>query len=381
MDTGTLIAGRYRIKRLIGRGGMGVVWLAHDENLGRDVALKTMNVDPGLTEEQRARDAERFRREAQAVARLDHAGLATVYDLGEENGTRFLVMQYVIGPPLDDRIAEEGPLSIEETASIGVQIASVLGSVHARDVVHRDLKGSNVVIRTDGVVKVLDFGVAAFLDPDTTGLTTTGERPGSLECMAPEQVRGKPVDPRTDLYALGCLLYAMLTGEPVFTHESELMLPGMILEQPPYRPEGSARASPPNWRTWCSSCWPRTPTSAPPTPARCGDASPRGCPSAAPPNRHSPRGPRLTRCGPSPTRWDPKRGRCGHGRHRDGTADRGGRGRRPGSTTGRHTDPRASPTGTRHTPPNPPLHICEQSQWSCTLTDAVRRKGGLITHP
>ncbi|WP_431952834.1 serine/threonine-protein kinase [Actinacidiphila sp. bgisy167] len=236
MNTGTLIADRYRIKRLIGRGGMGVVWLAHDENLGRDVALKTMNVDLGLTEEQRARDAERFRREAQAVARLDHAGLATVYDLGEESGTRFLVMQYVIGPALDDRIAEEGPLSIEETASIGVQIASVLGSVHARDVVHRDLKGSNIVIRTDGMVKVLDFGVAAFLDPDTAGLTTTGERPGSLECMAPEQVLGKPVDPRTDLYALGCLLYAMLTGEPVFTHESELMLPTMILERRPVPP-------------------------------------------------------------------------------------------------------------------------------------------------
>lgn len=233
MNTGSLIAGRYRIKNVIGRGGMGVVWLAHDENLGRDVALKTMNVDPGLSEEHRARDAERFRREAQAVARLDHPGLATVYDLGEENGTRFLVMQYVIGPALGDRIVEEGPLSVEETASIGVQIASVLGSVHARNVVHRDLKGSNVVIRTDGVVKVLDFGVAAFLDPDATSLTTTGERPGSLECMAPEQIRGKPVDARTDLYALGCLLYAMLTGEPVFAHESELMLPGMILEKPP----------------------------------------------------------------------------------------------------------------------------------------------------
>ncbi|MFF8945719.1 serine/threonine-protein kinase [Streptomyces sp. NPDC014864] len=233
MNTGSLIAGRYRIKNLIGRGGMGVVWLAHDENLGRDVALKTMNVDSALTEEQRARDAERFLREAQAVARLDHPGLATVYDLGEENGTRFLVMQYVLGPALDDRIAEEGLLSVEETASIGVQIASVLGSVHARDVVHRDLKGSNVVIRTDGVVKVLDFGVAAFLDPDSTSLTTTGERPGSLECMAPEQIRGRPVDARTDLYALGCLLYAMLTGEPVFAHESELMLPGMILEKSP----------------------------------------------------------------------------------------------------------------------------------------------------
>ncbi|WP_073948846.1 serine/threonine-protein kinase [Streptomyces kebangsaanensis] len=244
MDTGSLIAGRYRIKNLIGRGGMGVVWLAHDENLGRDVALKTMSVAPGLTEEQRARDAERFRREAQAVARLDHAGLATVYDLGEENGVRFLVMQYVIGPALSDRIVEEGPLSVEETASIGVQIASVLGSVHARDVVHRDLKGSNVVIRTDGVVKVLDFGVAAFLNPDTTALTMTGERPGSLECMAPEQVRGKPVGPRTDLYALGCLLYAMLTAEPVFAHDSELMLPSMILERHPVPPSVLRRGLP-----------------------------------------------------------------------------------------------------------------------------------------
>ncbi|MEW2292875.1 serine/threonine-protein kinase [Streptomyces sp. NPDC006743] len=244
MNTGSLIAGRYRIKNLIGRGGMGVVWLAHDENLGRDVALKTMSTGLGLTEEQRARDAERFRREAQAVARLDHPGLATVYDLGEENGTRFLVMQYVIGLALSDRIVEEGPLSVEETASIGVQIASVLGSVHARDVVHRDLKGSNVVIRTDGVVKVLDFGVAAFLDPETTSLTTTGERPGSLECMAPEQIRGKPVDARTDLYALGCLLYAMLTAEPVFAHDSELMLPGMILEKPPAPPRELRRGIP-----------------------------------------------------------------------------------------------------------------------------------------
>ncbi|GAA2453702.1 serine/threonine-protein kinase [Streptomyces macrosporus] len=237
MNVTSLIAKRYRIKNLIGRGGMGVVWLAHDENLGRDVALKTMAVAPGITEEQRARDAERFRREAQAVARLDHPGLATVYDLGEENDTRFLVMQYVIGTTLADRIAEEGPLPIEETAAIGVQIASVLGSVHARNVVHRDLKGSNVVIRTDGVVKVLDFGVAAFLDPDITRLTTTGERPGSLECMAPEQTLGKPIDHRVDLYALGCLLYNMLTGDPVFAHDSELMLLRMIMEQPPVPPK------------------------------------------------------------------------------------------------------------------------------------------------
>jgi len=233
MDIGPVIAKRYRIKQEIGSGGMGVVWLAHDEHLGRDVAVKTMNLTPGLTEDQRTRDAERFQREARAAARLDHIGIATVYDLGEEKGTRFLVMQYVTGIDLDDRIAEQERLTLEETASVGVQISSVLGSVHARDVVHRDLKGRNVIIRTDGVVKVLDFGVAAFLDADTAKLTTTGERPGSLECMAPEQVKGKQVDHRTDLYALGCLLHKMLTGEPVFEHRSELMLPGLILDRPP----------------------------------------------------------------------------------------------------------------------------------------------------
>ncbi|MEU4108037.1 serine/threonine-protein kinase [Streptomyces sp. NPDC027717] len=233
MDIGPVIAKRYRIKREIGSGGMGVVWLAHDENLGRDVALKTMKVIPGLTEEQRTRDAERFQREARAAARLDHTGIATVYDLGEEKGTRFLVMQYVTGMDLDERIAEEERLSVQEAASVGVQIASVLGSVHARDVVHRDLKGRNVIIRSDGVVKVLDFGVAAFLEPGTPKLTTTGEQPGSLECMAPEQVLCKPVDHRTDLYALGCLTHKMLTGEPVFEHRSDLMLPGLILDCPP----------------------------------------------------------------------------------------------------------------------------------------------------
>ncbi|WP_328671984.1 serine/threonine-protein kinase [Streptomyces sp. NBC_00328] len=233
MDIGPVIAKRYRIKHEIGSGGMGVVWLAHDEHLGRDVALKTMKVTPGLTEDQRTRDDERFQREARAAARLDHIGIATVYDLGEEKGTRFLVMQYVTGVDLDDRIAEQGRLTVREAASVAVQIASVLGSVHARDVVHRDLKGRNVVIRTDGVVKVLDFGVAAFLEPGTAKLTTTGERPGSLECMAPEQVLSKPVDHRTDLYALGCLLHKMLAGEPVFEHRSELMLPGLILDRPP----------------------------------------------------------------------------------------------------------------------------------------------------
>lgn len=165
--------------------------------------------------------------------------------MGEEGGTRYLVMQYVNGIDLGDHLAERGPLPVDETAAIGVQIASVLASVHAKNVVHRDIKARNVRIRTDGVVKVLDFGVAALLDPDAVKLTTTGQRPGTLECMTPEQVAGRPVDHRTDLYALGALLYRMLTGHPVFHHESDLMLPGMILAKPPV-PLGELRGGIPD---------------------------------------------------------------------------------------------------------------------------------------
>ncbi|MFD5308213.1 serine/threonine-protein kinase [Streptomyces ardesiacus] len=232
MDIGTLIAKRYRIKSAIGHGGMGQVWMADDEHLGRGVAVKTMTPSGGLTAQQVAQDAARFEREAKAVARLDHTGLAAVYDLGVETGTHYLVMQYVQGLDLGDYIAEHGRLTLEETAAVGVQICSVLAAAHTRGVVHRDLKPGNVRIRTDGVVKVLDFGVAAILDADTK-LTTTGERLGSLQYMAPEQVLGEPVDRRTDLYALGCLIHEMLTGRPVFEHESPLMVPSLHTEATP----------------------------------------------------------------------------------------------------------------------------------------------------
>jgi serine/threonine protein kinase len=233
MDIGTLIAKRYRIKSPIGRGGMGQVWMADDEHLGRGVAVKTMTQASGLTPAQQNLDAARFEREAKAVARLDHTGLASVYDLGVETGTHYLVMQYVQGLDLGDYIAEHERLTLEEAAAVGVQICSVLAATHARQVVHRDLKPGNVRIRTDGVVKVLDFGVAAILDGDATKLTTTGERLGTYQYMAPEQVMGEPVGPSTDLYALGCLLYEMLTGSPVFEHEAPLMVPSLHTEAAP----------------------------------------------------------------------------------------------------------------------------------------------------
>ncbi|MFG2935052.1 serine/threonine-protein kinase [Streptomyces sp. NPDC048282] len=232
MDIGTLIAKRYRIKSAIGHGGMGQVWMADDEHLGRGVAVKTMTPASGLTSAQIAQDAARFEREAKAVAKLDHTGLAAVYDLGVETGTHYLVMQYVQGLDLGDYIAERETLGVAETAAVGVQICSVLAAAHARNVVHRDLKPGNVRIRTDGVVKVLDFGVAAILD-ETQKLTTTGERLGSFLYMAPEQVMGEPVDRRTDLYALGCLIHEMLTGRPVFEHESPLVVPSLHTDATP----------------------------------------------------------------------------------------------------------------------------------------------------
>ncbi|RKN08190.1 serine/threonine-protein kinase [Streptomyces radicis] len=227
MDIGTLIAKRYRVKSAIGHGGMGQVWMADDEHLGRSVAIKTMTPASGLTPSQIAHDSARFEREAKAVARLDHTGLAAVYDLGVETGTHYLVMQYVQGLDLGDYIVERERLTLEEATAVGVQICSVLAATHSRGIVHRDLKPGNVRIRTDGVVKVLDFGVAAILDGDTQKLTTTSERLGTFQYMAPEQIMGEPVDPRTDLYALGCLLHEMLTGRPVFEHEAPLMVPSL----------------------------------------------------------------------------------------------------------------------------------------------------------
>ncbi|WP_436778208.1 serine/threonine-protein kinase [Yinghuangia sp. YIM S09857] len=237
MDIGHVIADRYRISEIIGRGGMGRVWLARDLHLNRSVAVKTMDVDAS-DPEQAERDAKRFAREATTVAGLDHSGLATVYDLGVEDGLHYLVMQHVHGTDLGDYIAETAPLDIVEVAAIGVQICSVLGAAHAKGIVHRDLKPGNVRIRTDGVVKVLDFGVAALLDPKADHLTRTGERPGTLRCMSPEQVEGDvaAVDHRADLYALGCLLYEMLTGRPVFSDEYPLLMPSLHVHETPVPP-------------------------------------------------------------------------------------------------------------------------------------------------
>jgi len=238
-----VIDGRYRLAAKIGHGGMGQVWAAYDERLDRRVAVKLLRTDlllaategPG-TEGRRSRGDElrrRFLRECRITAGLDHPGLVTVFDAGEENGELYLVMQRIPGLSLADLMAEEDPFPVGWAAAVAAQVCAALAVVHAVPVVHRDLKPSNVMVREDGRVVVLDLGIATALDADATRLTLTGVPVGSPAYMAPEQALATAADPRSDLYALGCMLHEMLAGEAPFRAPTALGLLHRHLGEPP----------------------------------------------------------------------------------------------------------------------------------------------------
>ncbi|MEU0559367.1 protein kinase [Dactylosporangium sp. NPDC006015] len=215
MQARTRIGDRYEVTYPVGRGGMGEVWAGYDEKLDRPVAIKFLR-RPGLAEGARDTAVERFIREARATARLDHPGVPTVHDVGFHDDSIYIVMQLVPGLVLADLLAERGRLSVSWAAAIGAQICSVLAAAHARSLVHRDLKPLNVMITPTGTVKVLDFGVAALLGADLPRLTITGQALGTPAYIAPEQALGGAIGPRTDLYALGCVLFELLTGSPPY---------------------------------------------------------------------------------------------------------------------------------------------------------------------
>jgi len=230
--------GPYEIVAPLGAGAMGEVYRAHDTTLNRDVALKVL---PELF----AVDADRlarFTREAQVLASLNHPNIAAIYGLEESNGTQALVLELVDGPTLADRIAR-GPLALDEALTIARQIADALEAAHEKGIIHRDLKPANIKITGNGVVKVLDFGLAKVWDgasqPDLAAsprLTATdiGERIlGTPAYMSPEQARGKPVDKRTDIWSFGCVLYEMLTGRQAFAGETISDTIAAILEREP----------------------------------------------------------------------------------------------------------------------------------------------------
>ncbi|MFG2136415.1 tetratricopeptide repeat protein [Streptomyces sp. NPDC048650] len=222
MAENRLIQGRYRLLDTIGRGGMGEVWRALDESLGRQVAVKCLKPSTGPRHEPGflAVLRERFRREARAAAGLQHRGITVVHDFGEDDGTLFLVMELLNGRNLSQLLDDNGrrPLPVPDVVDIAEQVGAALAYTHAQAVVHRDLKPANIVRTVDGTVKICDFGIAR-LGHDvgfTARLTGTGIAMGSPHYMSPEQIGADTVDHRSDLYSLGCVLYEIATGAPPF---------------------------------------------------------------------------------------------------------------------------------------------------------------------
>lgn len=218
MENGDVLAGRYRLERVLGRGGMGAVWLGRDETvLDRAVAVKVLHetsADPTT--------ARRFQKEAATLAGLQHPGITVVHDAGSHEGHLFLVMELLHGADLA-RLTARHPqgLPLDTVVGLSRQTAQALAAAHGRGVIHRDLKPANLFLQDDGRVKICDFGIARGTDTTST-LTESGRVVGTPAYMSPEQCQDLPLDTRSDMYALGCVMYELLTGEPPFTPRQPL---------------------------------------------------------------------------------------------------------------------------------------------------------------
>src|SRR3954451_17870412 len=208
------IAGRYRLDEMLGRGGMSGVWAATDLELGRRVALKLLAPDA---------DTLRFEREARAVASLGHPNITQLYDYGEEDSRPFIVLEYLGGGTLEDRLTSRKPLPDDETLAIATGVAAGLAQAHARGVVHRDLKPANVLFDDEGRRESADFGIARMAAGEGT-LTEAGTVLGTAAYISPEQAMGEPATPASDVYSFGVLLYRMLTGRLPFEADDPMEL-------------------------------------------------------------------------------------------------------------------------------------------------------------
>ena len=208
------VAGRYRLLERLGSGGMGTVWRAQDEVLDRDVAVKEVSFPNGVSEDEREVLRERTRREARAAARLDHPSAVTVYDVAEEDGTPYLVMELVDARTLAEVVRTDGPLTPRETAEVGLAVLGALETAHAEGIVHRDVKPANVLLRPDGRVVLTDFGIATFTGDSS--ITSTGLLLGSPSYIAPERARGEQPGPPSDLWSLGATLFTAVEGRAPF---------------------------------------------------------------------------------------------------------------------------------------------------------------------
>jgi len=217
---------KYRVTEQIGRGGMGTVYRAVDETLHREVAIKVLNAelnDPTV--------AQRFRAEAVTVARLNHPGIATIYELVQHEGQWLMVMEFVRGETLEHLCARKGALPVEQAADLCMQTLAALAHAHGLGVVHRDLKPANVMVTSGGAVKIMDFGIARVAGSEH--LTSAGFMMGTPAYMAPEQVLGHEIDARTDLYAAGVVLYYLASGRLPFQGDTPMeMAQSRIRDEP-----------------------------------------------------------------------------------------------------------------------------------------------------
>ncbi|MGQ9779106.1 MAG: Stk1 family PASTA domain-containing Ser/Thr kinase [Bacillota bacterium] len=224
---GTVLGNRYRLEELIGEGGMALVYKAECSVLARPVAVKILR--PQFAAD--AEFVERFRREAQAAARLSHPNIVTVYDVGQDKGLNYIVMEYVPGENLKEIIKREAPFTVARALNIARQICEALHHAHQHNIIHRDIKPHNILITPEGLVKVTDFGIARAVSAST--LTQGGAVLGSVQYFSPEQAKGAPASVASDIYSLGCVLYEMLTGSVPFKGESPIAIALKHIQEDP----------------------------------------------------------------------------------------------------------------------------------------------------
>jgi eukaryotic-like serine/threonine-protein kinase len=228
---GRIVADRYALERPLGRGGMSVVWHARDVVLGREVAVKEVVFPPTLPDPERRATQARVMREARAAARLNHPGAVTVYDVVQDQGSTFIVMELVRAPTLAELVRADGPLPPKRVVEIGAQVASALEAAHRAGIVHRDVTPGNVMVPKDGTAKLADFGIASLHgDPR---LTAAGLAIGSPAYMAPEQAKGEPTGPATDSWGLGATMFYAVEGEAPFDRGSSIATLGAVVNEDP----------------------------------------------------------------------------------------------------------------------------------------------------
>lgn len=226
---GKLFGNRYEIIAKLGAGGMANVYKARCTILNRIVTVKILRSE--LAEDKDF--VRRFQNEAQAVALLSHPNIVSIYDVGEENGLPYLVMEYVEGKNLKELIRSEGALSPSEVVNIGIQVCAALGHAHSKGIIHRDVKPHNILVAPEGQIKVTDFGLARFLSVPSATMTQSGTVMGSVHYFSPEQARGEEADAQSDIYSLGTVLYEAVSGHVPFQGDSPVSIALKHLQEEP----------------------------------------------------------------------------------------------------------------------------------------------------